>query len=115
MVRQKMIILVLCATIPGFCAFFGGGRIPALTRDSAPASGWPGIEIQQPTIDIGTVWSAGQRIHRDFLIRNTSGSAITIESVESDCGCTAAKAGSSGIPSGQSTKIAVDFWPPAVA
>lgn len=115
MVRQKMIMLVLCATIPGFCAFFGGGRIPALTRDSAPASGWAGTEIPQSTIDIGTVWSAAQGIHRDFLIRNTSGRAITIQSVESDCGCTAAKAGSSEIPSGQSTKIAVDFWPPAVA
>ena len=66
-------------------------------------------------MDIGTVWSGGQTVQRDFTLTNRTGHQISIESVVSDCGCTVPTIISSRIESEQSTKIRVVFRPPAVA
>jgi hypothetical protein len=113
--RRKLFILVLCACLPCLCAFVWESRFPDVTEASTKDLDIAGLEIPEPTIDLGTVWSSGEGIRRQFLIINRTGRAIKIVSLGSDCGCTVPKANFSEVQNGQSTNIVVDFWPPASA
>jgi hypothetical protein len=113
--RRKLLLLALCACLPGLCAFVWESRFHDVTDASTKDLGIAGLVIPEPTIDLGTVWSSGEGIRRQFLIINRTGSAIKIVSLGSDCGCTVPKANFSEVQNGQSTNIIVDFWPPASA
>jgi hypothetical protein len=113
--RRKLFVLAVCVLLPGSAAFLWARHHNNSSISLTRSLNIEGLQIRQATIDVGTVWSSGQSIHREFVIENNTGHSIRINSVESDCGCTVPTAPSSDVPNGQSAKISVVFWPPAAA
>jgi Protein of unknown function (DUF1573) len=112
---RRLGTVVLLILVPGISAFLLARA--RLISPIEPARGLDinGVQIPQATIDIGTVWSGGQTVQRDFELTNRTGHQIRIESVVSDCGCTVPTIISSKVDNEQSTKILVVFRPPSVA
>jgi hypothetical protein len=112
---RKLVLLTLCVFVPGLFVLLFRPKSVDLNDASTKALNIAGLQIREPTIDLGTVWSSGEGIQREFILTNHTGSLLKIVSVESDCGCTVPRANFGEVPNGQSTRIAVDFWPPASA
>ena len=112
---RPLSVLALFTLLPGLSTFFWAHHRVTSELEPARSLNVNGIRIPQAVIDIGTVWSGGQNVQRNFTLENLSGHAVGIESVTSDCGCTVASASSNEIAPGQSTNIPVLFWPPTVA
>jgi len=112
--NRRLRIVALCVCCPGLFTYLGV-RTGTAASKSAEELNIGGLYVNHAIIDLGTVWSGGQSIQREFELRNDTGHAISIESVTTDCGCTLARAVSNDVPIGQSTMIPILFWPPAVA
>jgi Protein of unknown function (DUF1573) len=112
--RHKMCRVALLALIPGTLGFLVARNHTNLDIQPAQSLNLEGLEIPQTTIDIGTVWSGAKNIQREFTLTNRTGHQIRIDSVESDCGCTVPEIFSRDVDNGQSTKLRIAFWPPAL-
>jgi hypothetical protein len=115
LVRWKLCKIALLVLLPGVVT-----SLLALGRENWKTSSLgslnvDGLEIPAARIDIGSVWSGGQIVQREFYLMNRSGHQIRIESVTSDCGCTIPTVISNILEPGHSTQLHVDFWPPSVA
>jgi hypothetical protein len=115
LIRQKLLVLTLCVFLPGSAAFLWARLRADSTSPPVASFEMGGIRVSQPHIDLGTVWSDGQGIYREFEIQNVTGHAVQIESVQSDCGCTVPTALSTRIADRDFAKISVAFWPPPAA
>jgi hypothetical protein len=113
--RHNLGMLAIFVLVPGISAFLLAQSRMNSEIQPAKSGNLDGLEISTATIDIGTVWSGGQNVQREFTLTNRTGHQISIESVASDCGCTVPTIVSSKIENGQATKILVVFSPPAVA
>jgi hypothetical protein len=107
--------LITFIILPGVSAYLWASY--RANSDLQPTTSFDvaGLHVYKSVIDIGTVWSGGQNVQREFQLQNGTGHNIRIESVTSDCGCTVATATSEQITNGKSTTIRVVFWPPTVA
>ena len=114
-IRHKLSLVAIVMLLPGLSAYLWGHHQMVSKVEPARSLSVDGLRIPQAVIDIGTVWSGGQNVQREFTLENGTGHDIKIESVTSDCGCTIASVLSDKVESGQSTKIPVTFWPPTVA
>lgn len=78
-------------------------RVPTIPEIGAAPGETPHIEFESTTFDFGKV-DQGKEVTHAFKFRNTGGSELTIEQVQSSCGCTAALASSKKIePHGEGT------------
>jgi hypothetical protein len=110
--RCKQCVVAICLLLPGLSAFLWAHyRLNSVIQPPSSLD-IDGLRVRQAVIDIGTVWSGGQRLQRDFTLENWTSRAIKIKSVISDCGCTVARADSGEIKAWQSTRIPVVFSPP---
>jgi len=112
--NRRLGIVALCICCPGLFTYLGV-RTGTAASKAAEELNIGGLHVNHAIIDLGTVWSGGQSIQREFELRNDTGHTIKIESVTTDCGCTLARAVSNDVSIGQSTTIPILFWPPAVA
>jgi hypothetical protein len=112
---RRLGTVVLLTLVPGISAFLLARPRVISPIQPAIALDINGVQIPQATIDIGTVWSGGQTVQREFKLTNRTGHQIRIESVISDCGCTVPTIISGKVDNEQSTKILVVFRPPSVA
>ncbi|MGD0464273.1 MAG: DUF1573 domain-containing protein [Tepidisphaeraceae bacterium] len=113
--RRKVCTIALLALVPGASVFLLARSRMRSEIQPAQSLDLDGLQIPEATIDIGTVWSGGQSVQREFTLTNRTGRQIRIESVVSDCGCTVPTIIHGKVENEQSTKIRVAFWPPAVA
>jgi len=72
------------------------------------ATNQPRIACSAPTYDFGKVGNTSQVTHV-FLVANEGTAPLVISSVDSGCGCTAAKAGTNAIAPGGDTAVTVKF------
>jgi Protein of unknown function (DUF1573) len=108
---QKFAVLGFCVILPALATYRWSLHAEnADTKELRIAD----LFVPQSVIDVGTIWSGGQRIRRVFQLQNRSDHAIRVNSVTSDCGCTVPEATSGVIEPDQTFSIPVDFWPPAV-
>jgi Protein of unknown function (DUF1573) len=114
-IRRKVATLAVFMVLPGVCAYLWANYHTGPSLQAASSFDLAGLRVDKSVIDIGTVWSGGQNVQREFVLKNGTGHDIKIESVISDCGCTVATATSEQITNGKSTTIHVVFWPPTVA
>ncbi len=113
--RHKVAILAIFIFLPGVSAYLWANYHPGPASQPGSVLDIAGLHVSKAVIDIGTVWSGGQNVQRDFHLENGTGRDIRVESVTSDCGCTVANASGGEIANGHSTAIHVVFWPPTVA
>jgi hypothetical protein len=114
-IRRELVVLALVTLLPGTAAFLFAHHQSASPPSLVGSEDMDGLWIPQTAIDLGRVWSGGACVQREFTLENRTGHEITVESVESDCGCTVPTAITGELQNGKSTKVAVIFWPPAAA
>ena len=85
----------------------GGGDAPA----ASPRPAAPRIVVEPASFDFGTV-RATRSVQKEFLVRNHGKGALVIESVTTDCGCTAALTDSTTVKPGASTPLRVTLTAP---
>ena len=89
--------------------------LAAATRLSAdapaPAAATPRIVVEPASFDFGTLRPAGE-VQKEFVIRNHGRAELVIQSITTDCGCTAALSETRTVRPGASTVMRVTLHAP---
>ena len=72
----------------------------------APAAATPRIVVEPASFDFGTLRPAGE-VQKEFVIRNHGRAELVIQSISTDCGCTAALSETKTVRPGGSTAMRV--------
>jgi Protein of unknown function (DUF1573) len=72
----------------------------------------PRIVVEPASFDFGTLRPAGE-VQKEFVIRNHGRAELVIQSISTDCGCTAALSESKTVKPGGSTVLRVTLTAPA--
>jgi hypothetical protein len=80
----------------------------------APAGAVPRIVVEPASFDFGTLRPAGE-VQKEFVIRNHGRAELVIQSISTDCGCTAALSETKTVRPGGSTVMRVTLHAPAEA
>jgi hypothetical protein len=112
--RRQLVMVAIFTLVPGISAFLFARHQANPLLPTSGSMNVDGLWTPQGMIDVGKVWSGGASVEREFTLENRTGHDITIESVESDCGCTVPNATAGKLQNGRSTTISVVFSPPTV-
>lgn len=67
--------------------------------------------IEGNEISFGKIYQTGAMVHKVITVKNTGSDSVTIKSVTTSCGCTAALVATSALAPGQETDVRIQFNP----
>jgi len=103
--RAALLCVVALAAVALAAAARAGADAPAVT-DATPR-----IVVEPAAFDFGTLRPAGE-VRKEFVIRNHGRAELVIQSISTDCGCTAALSETRTVRPGGSTVMRVTLTAP---
>ncbi|MEI6221789.1 MAG: DUF1573 domain-containing protein [bacterium] len=109
----RLFIVAVLILVPVVGVFFSQQTWPKIIKafsagQQNPSGQTPKISVANDTFEFGAI-QQHQRVTHDFIIKNTGTADLTVKSVSTSCGCTAAVVGKQTLVPNEETSIQVTF------